>query len=56
MTYALIIGAGLGTVLLFLLAAASANTSLFAEHYPLLLGLNAVVAELLEKGMKGKAK
>ena len=47
MTYALIIGAGLGTVLLFLLAAASANTSLFAEHYPLLLGLNVVVAVAL---------
>jgi nitrogen fixation/metabolism regulation signal transduction histidine kinase len=30
--------------LLFLLAAATANSPLFAEHYPLLLGLNAAIA------------
>ena len=36
----LIIGAALGGILLFLLATASANTSLFSRHYPLLLGLS----------------
>ena len=30
----------LGAILLFLLAAASANTSLFSQYYPLLIGLN----------------
>ncbi|MBI2319026.1 MAG: HAMP domain-containing protein [Betaproteobacteria bacterium] len=44
MTYALIFSAGLAAILLFLLAAASANTPLFAEHYPLLLALNAAIA------------
>jgi nitrogen fixation/metabolism regulation signal transduction histidine kinase len=44
MTYAIIFSAALGGILLFLLAAASANTPLFAEHYPLLLGLNAAIA------------
>jgi nitrogen fixation/metabolism regulation signal transduction histidine kinase len=44
MTYALIIGAALGGILLFLLAVASANTTLFAQHYPLLLALNVVSA------------
>ena len=43
----LILGASLAGVLLFLLATASANTSLFAEHYSLLLGLNAVLAAAL---------
>ena len=43
----LIVGAALAGVLLFLLATASANTSLFAQHYPLLLGLNAALAALL---------
>jgi nitrogen fixation/metabolism regulation signal transduction histidine kinase len=43
----LIIGAALAGVLLFLLATASANTSLFEKHYPLLLALNAVLAALL---------
>ena len=47
MTYALIISAALGTILLFLLAAASSNSALFAEHYPLLLGLNAAIAAAL---------
>ena len=36
--------AALGAILLFLLATASANTALFASHYPLLLGVNAVAA------------
>ena len=40
----IIIAASLGSILLFLLASASANTALFARHYPWLLGLNAVVA------------
>ncbi len=40
----LILGVSLAGVLLFLLATASANTSLFAEHYTLLLALNAALA------------
>ena len=40
----LIVAASFGGILLFLLASASANTALFASHYPWLLGLNAVVA------------
>ncbi|MGC2518155.1 MAG: ATP-binding protein [Burkholderiales bacterium] len=44
MIYVLIGSAALGGILLFLLAAASANSPLFAEHYPLLLGLNAAIA------------
>jgi len=47
MTYVLIASAALGGILLFLLAAASANTPLFAEHYPLLLVLNAAIAAAL---------
>ncbi len=47
MTYALIVSAALGGILLFLLAVASANTTLFAQHYPLLLILNGVVAVAL---------
>jgi nitrogen fixation/metabolism regulation signal transduction histidine kinase len=43
----LVSGAALAGVLLFLLATASANVSLFARHYPLLLGLNAVLAAAL---------
>ncbi len=43
MTYLLLASTGIGAVLLFLLAAASANTPLFAQHYPLLLALNAVL-------------
>ena len=39
--------AALAGVLLFLLATASGNTTLFAQHYPLLLGLNAALAALL---------
>ncbi|HOL65249.1 MAG TPA: PAS domain-containing sensor histidine kinase, partial [Accumulibacter sp.] len=36
--------ASFGGILLFLLASASVNSTLFARHYPWLLGLNAVVA------------
>ena len=43
----ILLGAALAGVLLFLLATASGNTTLFAQHYPLLLGLNAVLAALL---------
>jgi nitrogen fixation/metabolism regulation signal transduction histidine kinase len=46
-TYALIVSAALGGILLFLLAVASANTTLFAQHYPLLLILNGIVAVAL---------
>ncbi|MCC6211625.1 MAG: HAMP domain-containing protein [Burkholderiales bacterium] len=42
-----ILGAALAGVLLFLLATASGSTSMFARHYPLLLGLNAALAGLL---------
>ena len=44
MNIALSIIAALGAILLFLLATASANTQLFARHYPLLLGVNAIAA------------
>ena len=40
----IVIASSLGGILLFLLASASANTALFARHYPWLLGLNAIVA------------
>jgi len=43
----LLIGAALAGVLIFLLATASANTTLFARHYPLILGLNAALAATL---------
>jgi nitrogen fixation/metabolism regulation signal transduction histidine kinase len=43
----ILLGATLAGVLLFLLATASGNTSVFANHYPLLLGLNAALAALL---------
>ncbi len=43
----LLIGAALAGVLIFLLATASGNTTLFAQHYPMLLGLNAALAALL---------
>lgn len=38
---------GLAGILLFLLASATANTSLFARHYSWLLGLNVLLAGLL---------
>jgi nitrogen fixation/metabolism regulation signal transduction histidine kinase len=41
-----LIGA-LGAILLFLLATASANSELFASHYPLLVGINAIAAAVL---------
>ena len=40
----LIVAAAIGAILLFLLASASANTALFARHYPWLIGLNVIVA------------
>ncbi len=40
----LVVAAAFGAILLFLLATASANTALFARHYPWLIGLNIVVA------------
>jgi len=43
----IILGAALAGVLLFLLATASGNTTQFARHYPLLLGLNAALAGLM---------
>jgi nitrogen fixation/metabolism regulation signal transduction histidine kinase len=47
MTYVLVASAALGGILLFLLAVASANTTLFESYYPLLLVLNAVIAAAL---------
>ncbi|HEY9396590.1 MAG TPA: ATP-binding protein [Burkholderiales bacterium] len=47
MRYVLIASGALGGILLFLLAAASADSSLFAGHYPLLLVLNGVIAVAL---------
>lgn len=40
----LVVILSLGTILLFLLASASSNSSLFAHNYPLLLGLNITLA------------
>ena len=45
--YAIVLLVGLGAVGLFLLATASANTALFAEHYRGLLILNGAIATLL---------
>jgi len=42
MKYVLIIGAGLGGVMLFLLATAGANTEFFERRYRLLLGINII--------------
>ena len=47
MKIALAVIAALGAILLFLLASASANTALFAEHYPWLLAINGVAAVAL---------
>ena len=47
MRIALAVIAALGAILLFLLASASANTALFAEHYPWLLAINGVAAVAL---------
>lgn len=45
--YVLILSGGLAAVALFLLATATANTTLFGEHYPQLLMLNGAVAVVL---------
>jgi nitrogen fixation/metabolism regulation signal transduction histidine kinase len=47
MKWLVIFGGAVAAVGLFLLATASADTTLFARHYPLLLGLNAALAALL---------
>jgi nitrogen fixation/metabolism regulation signal transduction histidine kinase len=44
MTYVLVICFSIAGILIYLLTSASANTALFASNYPLLLGLNAVLA------------
>ena len=46
-TYLLILCSVVGAVTLYLLATASANTALFAQHYPVLLGLNGGLAACL---------
>ena len=45
--YLLIVCAVVGAVTLYLLATASANTALFAQHYPVLLALNGGLAVCL---------
>lgn len=45
--YLLLVCAVVGAVTLYLLATASANTALFAQHYPLLLALNGALAACL---------
>ncbi|MCW5603464.1 MAG: HAMP domain-containing protein, partial [Burkholderiales bacterium] len=45
--YLLILCVGFSAVALFMLATASANIALFAEHYPLLLALNGGIALVL---------
>ncbi len=45
--YVLLACAGLGTIFLFLLATASANTELFASNYNLLLVLNGTMVVVL---------
>jgi len=47
MKWLVLIGGGVAVVGLFLLATASADTALFARHYPLLLAVNAALAALL---------
>ncbi len=47
MRYLLLICVGLGVAAVFLLASVSANTALFSEYYPVLLGVNLVIAVLL---------
>ncbi len=47
MRVALAVVAALAAILLFLLASASANTALFAEHYPWLLAINGIAAAAL---------
>ncbi len=45
--YGLLTALAAGGVLLFLLASASSNTAFFERNYPLLLGINGVIAALL---------
>jgi nitrogen fixation/metabolism regulation signal transduction histidine kinase len=45
--YFLVVGGAVVSILLFLLASASENSALFDEHYPWLLGLNALMAVAL---------
>ncbi|MBI2224345.1 MAG: hypothetical protein HYU44_05190, partial [Betaproteobacteria bacterium] len=45
--YLLIVCAVVGAVTLYLLATATANTALFAQHYPLLLAVNGGLAACL---------
>ena len=45
--YGLLAAIAVGGVLLFLLASASGNTAFFERNYPLLLGINGVIAALL---------
>jgi len=45
--YGVFAALAVGGVLLFLLASASANTAFFERNYPLLLGINGVIAALL---------
>lgn len=52
----LIIGAVVAAVGLFLLATASADTTLFAQHYWQLLALNAALAALLAALVAGPAR
>ncbi len=47
MRYLLVAGGAIMSILLFLLASASENSSFFEQNYPWLLGLNALVAVLL---------
>jgi nitrogen fixation/metabolism regulation signal transduction histidine kinase len=47
MKWLVIVGGAVAAVGLFMLATASGDTTLFARHYPLLLGLNAALALLL---------
>lgn len=47
MKIALAVVVGLGAILLFLLASASANTALFAQNYPWLLAINGIAAAAL---------
>jgi nitrogen fixation/metabolism regulation signal transduction histidine kinase len=45
--YLMVLGFSVFAILLFLLASASENTAFFDQHYPWLLGLNALVAVML---------
>ncbi|HJU71967.1 MAG TPA: ATP-binding protein [Paucimonas sp.] len=45
--YLLVVGGGVISILLFLLSSASENSEAFNQHYPWLLGLNAMVAAAL---------